>query len=457
MEEKKRIEFYGGAIGPWIPVIVMIAGMIIGTVVGGGGMVRFGVITFIALIVGFLLAKDKRHFGEISFAGLKNPMLSILIIAFILATIMGQLLRQSGLINALIYVISSTHLSVGWLGVISFLLCAVISTSCGTSYGSAAAVAPLMLPLAQALNVDIGFVAGAIVSGAIFGDNLAPISDTTIGSALTQESKVADVVRTRLPYSLIAGGCALVLYAFIGLNAHASGEIAVTLESVNLKALVMLVMPVLMIVLMKLGFDLVGTLIICDITGIVLGLVTGCLPLAQLLANEGPIGGGLTGVSALLMYVMLLFQILEILNASGAFETMMNGLLKFCKSPRSGEFAGMLMTAITTAAAGGSSPAIIFCGPMVRNVAKKFGIEKTRGANILDGTACGVSGILPYGSCVMLCLSVAEGIAPAGFTFANIIQYSFHSMFLLVLFFLSIMTGIGRRFEKDADTAAAAE
>lgn len=444
----KKIEFYGGAIGPWIPVIVMICGMIIGTVIGGGGMARFAVITFIALLVGFLLAKDKKNFGQISFAGLKNPMLSILIIAFILATIMGQLLRQSGLINALIYVISSTHLSVGWLGVISFLVCALISTSCGTSYGSAAAVAPLMLPLASALGVDIGFVAGAIVAGAIFGDNLAPISDTTIGSALTQEAPVAAVVKTRLPYSLIAGGISMVLFAVIGTSLAKTGEIAVDLDAVNLKSLVMIVMPLLMIFLMKKGYDLVATLAICDIVGMILGLVTGCIPMAQMLSNEGPIGGGISGASAMLMYIMLLFQILEILNASGAFETMMHGLLKFCKTPRSGELAGMIMTAVTTAAAGGSSPAIIFCGPMVKNVAQTFNIEKTRGANILDGTSCGVSGLLPYGSCVMLCLSVAEGIAPAGFSFVNIIMYNFHSMLLLVLFFLSIMTGIGRRFNK---------
>lgn len=448
MEEKKRVEFYGGALGPWLPVIVMIGGMVTGTIIGGGGMTRFAVITFCALMAGFLLAKDKRSFGEISFAGLKNHMLSILIVAFLLAGVMGQLLRQSGLISALIWVVSELDLPISFLPAISFLVCVLISTSCGTSSGSVTAVAPLMLPLASELGCDVGLVSGAIISGAIFGDNLAPISDTTIGSALTQDAEISDVVRTRLPYSLIAGALSLVLFIIFGMRIGSNSVIAYEADTSSIKALVMLALPLLMIFLMKRGQDLVSTLLICDLSGIVLALVLGCIPLGTMLDNAGPIGAGLTGMMGMLLYILLLFQILEILNASGAFERLMNGMLKFCKTPRSGELAGMLMTVVTTAAAGGSSPAIIFCGPMVRSVAERFNIERTRGANILDGTACGISGLLPYGTGCMLCLQFAQGYVDEGFSFMNIIPYSFHSMFLLLLFALSILTGVGRRFEK---------
>lgn len=449
-EKKNKVtaEFYGGAFGPWIPVIIMIGGMIIGTVIGGGGMTRFAIITFIALVVGFLLAKDKKNFGAVSFSGLKNPMLSILIVAFLMAGVMGQLLRQSGLINALIWIVGELDMSVGLLPLIAFLICVVISTSCGTSSGSVTAVAPLMIPFAAELGCNVGLVCGAIVAGAIFGDNLAPISDTTIGSALTQEADIKDVVRTRLPYSLIAGGLSAVLFIIFGLKMDTSQVLHMGAEDANLKALAMLILPIMMIFLMKKGMDLVGTLIICNIVGAVLALVLGCIPLSTLLDNEGPIGAGLSGMMGILLYALLLFQILEILNASGAFETLMEGLIKLCRTPRSGEFAGMLMTAVTTAAAGGSSPAVIFCGPLVRKVAKNFGIERTRGANILDGTACGVSGLLPYGTGVMLCLNFAQGYVPEDFSFLDIIPYSFHSIFLLLLFLLSILTGVGRRFEK---------
>ena len=451
METKSKVQFYCGAIGPWLPVIVMIGGMIIGTIIGGGGMTRFSVITFAALVVGFLLAKDKKHFGDVTFSALKNPMLSILIVAFLLAGVMGQLLRQSGLIAALIYILNSLHVGIGFLPLACFLICVVISTSCGTSSGSVSAVAPLMIPLAAELNCNVGLVCGAIISGAIFGDNLAPISDTTIGSALTQEAKVEDVVRTRLPYSLISGTIAAILFLILGLHHGGSETITYTADDTNLLSLAMLVLPILMIVLMKAGLDLVGTLLICDIVGIALALVLGCIPVGQMLDNAGPIAAGLTGMMGLLLYILLLFMILEILNVSGAFETLTNSLVRHAKSPRSGELIGMLMTAITTAAAGGSSPAIIFCGPMVRNVAKQFHIERTRGSNILDGTACGISGLLPYGTCCLLCMQFAADYVSSDFSFMNIIPYSFHSMGLLVLFFLSILSGVGRRFDYEDD------
>ncbi len=447
MEKKKKVEFYGGAFGPWIPVIVMIAGMIIGTVVGGGGMTRFAIITFLALAVGFLLAKDKKTFGDISLSGLKNHMLSIMIVAFLLAGIMGQLLRQSGLITSLIWVLSELHVSAGLLPLACFLICVLISTSCGTSSGSVSAVAPLMIPLAVEMNCNVGLICGAIISGAIFGDNLAPISDTTIGSALTQGANVEDVVRTRLPYSLIAGAISAVLFVFFGFQTKSSAALEYTADTTNLWSLLMLVLPVLMVILMKKGLDLVSTLMICDICGIVLGLVLNCIPVNVMLDNAGPIGAGVTGMMGVLLYCMFLFQILEILNVSGAFEHLTERLLKYCRTPRSGEMVGMLMTAISTMAAGGSSPAIIFCGPMVRRVAETFHIEKTRGANIMDGTACGISGILPYGTGCLLCMQFAADYVDSSFSFMNIIPYSFHSMLLLLLFFLSIMTGIGRRFD----------
>lgn len=214
MEENKKFEFYGNAVGPWIPVVLMIVGMIVCTIIGYGGLQRFCIITFAALALGFFLAKDKKNFGQLSLKGLRNPMLGTIIMAFLMAGILSQLLRQSGLIDSLILVVSTLDLNVGFLPLVGFVVCMLISTSCGTSTGSVTAVAPVLVPLAHSLGVDIGLMCGAIISGAIFGDNIAPISDTTIGSALTQEAKVADVVRTRLPYSIISAAVAAVLFVF---------------------------------------------------------------------------------------------------------------------------------------------------------------------------------------------------------------------------------------------------
>ena len=166
MEENKKFEFYGGNFGPWIPVIFMIVSMVLCTITGNGGLQRFCILTFAALAIGFFLAKDKKNFGQLSLKGLRNPMLGTVIMAYLLAGILSQLLRQSGLIDSLILLVSELNLNVGFLPLVGFITCMLISTSCGTSTGSVAAVAPVLIPLANSLGVDIGLMSGTIISGA---------------------------------------------------------------------------------------------------------------------------------------------------------------------------------------------------------------------------------------------------------------------------------------------------
>lgn len=451
--EKNEAKFYGGAFVPWIPIIVMIIGMVFCVATGNAGLLQFAMMGFFGLIIGFLIAKDKKNFGNICFAGLQNTMLSTVIMAFLMAGVLSQLLRMSGLIDGLIWAVGELNLHTGFIPVICFLACALISTSTGTSAGSVTAAAPVLIPLALELNCNVGLVCGAIVSGAIFGDNLAPISDTTIGSALTQEAKVSDVVRTRLPYSLIAGGISAVLFIILGMRTTSEQTASINVDSANAKALVLLVIPILMVILMRFGLDLVSTLLICDIIGIILNLVLGCISPATLFSADGPITQGMSSMLQIILFLFMLFILLEILNQSGAFNHLLNLFSRICKTPRSAELACMLCTGIGAAAAGGSSPAIMFFGPMVRQILKKFNIVKTRGSNILDATACGVSGLLPYGTCCMLSVSFAlqcDGIDPS-FSFVDIIPYNFHCYFLLLLFLLSILTGIGRHYETEEE------
>lgn len=458
-QEKKLTQFYGGVIGPWIPMITMIVLMIISTATKTGGLNRVVLIAFACLALGFFLCKDKKNYGSITLKGLVNPMLGTILMAYILAGVLAQLMRQSGIINALIWAVTKLGLNTGFLPLIAFIVCMLISTSCGTSTGSVTAVAPVLVPLAYSLNVDVGLMCGAIISGAIFGDNLAPISDTTISSALTQEASLSDVVRTRFPYAVISAAVAAVLFVIFGLRMNTGVSGALELDGSTARSLILLVLPILMVIMMRRGWDLIATLICCDVLGIVLNLVLGCIPMSKMLDASGPVVAGMSGMMILVLYVMLLFQMLEILNASGAFEKLNAGLLKLCKTPRSGELVCYLAASLGSFATGGSGIAILFFGSVVRTITKTFGIDRCRGANILDGVACGATGIMPYGNPMLVSLGVVmalEGINPS-FSFMNIIPYCFHCWGLLIIFLLSILTGIGRKFEKKETVAETAE
>lgn len=384
--EKKPL-FYGGKVGPWIPVLLMLVGMLASTIIGGG-LNRLTGISFFAISVGFLLCKDKKQFGKITLKGLQNPMLGTILMAYLMAGMLAQLLRQSGLITALIWGISRLGMNAGWIPLIGFIACLLISTSCGTSTGSVAAVAA-------------------------------------------------------------------VLFAVFGLVKDAGVPAGLDLDGSSARALVLLVLPIMMVFMMRKGWDLMGTLIVCNLSGIVLNLVLGTIGPDKMFANDGPIIAGMTGMMVLVLYVILLFQLLEILNSSGAFDEMTESLVKHCKSPRSGELICYLIAAIGSVVTGGSGIAIIFFGSLVRRITKIFHIDRCRGANILDGVACGATGLMPHGNPTLVSLGVAlaiDGMDP-NFSFLDIIPYNFHCWGLLLIFLLSILTGIGRRFESAKTTA----
>lgn len=455
MEKNKRMQFYGGTLGACAPLLVFMCLMIVIAAMKKVSLVLFCMAGFAGLCVAFLLAKNKKEFEQAVVDGLKNDTLCVIIFAFLLAGILSQELRQSGLIQGLTWLVMKLGLSAGFLPLVAFLVCLLISTACGTSNGAIVAVLPVLLPVAATVGANPSVVVGAIVSGAIFGDNLAPISDTTISSSLTQEADVSQVVRTRFPYAAISGAVAAVLFAVFGLVKDAGVPAGLDLDGSSARALVLLVLPIMMVFMMRKGWDLMGTLIVCNLSGIVLNLVLGTIGPDKMFANDGPIIAGMTGMMVLVLYVILLFQLLEILNSSGAFDEMTESLVKHCKSPRSGELICYLVAAIGSVVTGGSGIAIIFFGSLVRRITKIFHIDRCRGANILDGVACGATGLMPHGNPTLVSLGVAlaiDGMDP-NFSFLDIIPYNFHCWGLLLIFLLSILTGIGRRFES-AETAA---
>lgn len=445
--------FYGGNAGPWIPVVMLIVAMIGSTFFKMGNVFTFCMLSFFALVIGFLLAKDKKNFGSLVLNGLHNKMLNTIFMAYIMAGLLAQLLRQSGLIDSLIWAAGTVNLDNGFVPAIAFVVTMLISTSCGTSSGSVAAVAPVLLPVAAGLNINIGLMCGAIISGAIFGDNLAPISDTTISSAMTQEADLGKVVRTRFPYAAISALVSVILFAVIGMQMSAGAEAVIKANPKHVQALFLLIIPCLMVFMMKKGWDLISTLLVCDTIGIIMDLALGCITPAVMISRKGPIIAGLSGMMILVLYVMLLFMVLEILRASGAFERLGESLMKMCSNARSGEFVIFLAASIGSVITGGSGIAILFFGPMVRQITKNFKIDRCRGANILDGVACGATGLMPHGNPVMLSLGVAMTLKglPESFSFVDIMMYNFHCWGLLLIFLVSIFTGIGRRFEKEEE------
>ena len=450
-----KLEFRGGKLGACVPFLSLLVFMTVLLLLKQVSLRTVWVAGFFAMCTSLLFVKSQKRFNKAAIHGLVDPMFSTFIMIFFLAGIFSQLLRQSGLINGLLYVSTAIDLNSGYLPIIAFLTCVIISTASGTTGGTVAAVTPIMFPLGVQLGCNPALMLGAIISGSFFGDNLAPISDTTIASATSMNSDILPVVRTRLKYSLIAGLFAATLYIFVGLKNAAPLPDQVLTDSSHLVTLIMLAVPVIMVVLMIRGMELIPVLLVCNMIALAINLGMGFLAPESLLSVKGPIISGIDGMLGVVVFSAFVFILVRFTRESGIFDLLVHKLTTGCSSPRQVEaasagivVAGCLLTGISTVA-------IVIAGPVVNRLFRSFGIDRRRGANVMDAFACGVCGILPYNSAMlnMYGLATSSGFLPEDFSPLQVLPYSFHCILILVVFGVSIATGWDRKFESYADEA----
>jgi len=203
--EIKKLEFYGGEWMSFIPFIVFLVLIVMTTFVAGS--ISDGALwipAFMALIVAFFFAKDKKNYSEVIINGMASKEAIIPVVCWIFAGVFSRILRESGLAGGIAGMAASLGISGTFFIIVSFLASAVFATASGTGFGTIAAGMGVLYPAGVALGAHPALLAGAIVSGGAFGDNLAPVSDTTICSATSQGVDVPGVVRSRLKYALTA-------------------------------------------------------------------------------------------------------------------------------------------------------------------------------------------------------------------------------------------------------------
>ena len=181
-KKEKLLTFYGGLFGAILPFLVFVSGVIFIALSGAPDEKGFWPILLAALGLSLLLAKDKNTFSETVIKGMSEPIVMILITAWILASTIGILMTLTGFVEALTWV--SSQLNLGGTGFVisTFIICCIVSLSTGSSFATILICSPILYPSGGLLGAHLPTLAGAIIGGATFGDFIAPISDTTIAS-----------------------------------------------------------------------------------------------------------------------------------------------------------------------------------------------------------------------------------------------------------------------------------
>ena len=345
------------------------------------------------------------------------------VMLWLVVGIYGNILNRGQIVEGLVWLSVKINVSGAAFTVAAFIFAAIFAMATGSGFGTISTMSFILYPAGILLGSNPAVLAGAILSGAAVGDNLAPVSDTAIIASSSQEYKnkdgVADIgstVRTRAKFVLIAGVIAAVLFFIFGGAGEATdaAEAARLLEEYqNPKGLLLLIPTILVIILAVKGINIFAALGTGIVAATVIGLVSGLFPLSALFSlKDGTVSGaipeGVAGMTTVSIVLILVVAMGNMLVKSGCMDAIVDWLNEtVIKTPRGAEVAiWMLATIFGILIAAINTIANICVAPFVNAVGKKNGLHPYRRTEILATTICSFPFFLPFGGCVLLLLGV---------------------------------------------------
>ena len=459
----RKLEFYGGEWVSFLPFVIFLGLVILTTFIWAStSNGALWIPAFSALIIAFFFAKDKKLYAETIIKGMSSTDAIIPIVCWIFAGVFAMILRASGLANGIAGLAASAGIKGTFFIVISFIACAIFATATGTGFGTIAAGMGVLYPAGVALGCHPALLAGAIISGGAFGDNLAPVSDTTICSATSQGVDVPGVVKSRLKYALTAAVLVIIGIVIIGSGYDGSAASSVTIDY-NPKTLYMLIPVALTIwIAIKVGDIIIATTIgsvIAAITAVAAGLLD-FIQIDPVNATknalirvygtgldrtvDGVIYDGINNMIQVILLALLLFGSIEIMRAGHGDIKLLNVLGKIAKSPRGAEFVISAMIIILSALMGLNAPAILTVGAsFAKPLSQKYGISPYRTANLLDAQSNTLVYSMPWTPAIIYTIGFAKDSA-VPLQAAEVTPYVLYSYAMLAVMFVTIILGIGR-------------
>lgn len=401
------LEFHGRLAGALAPFVLFLAGVGWLALSGAPDEKGFWPVLLAALALGLALARDRTQYSETVIAAMGQPVVMLMIMAWLLSGVLGVLLNESGFVQALVWGARTLHLTGPLYVGAAFLTCCVVSTSTGTSFGTIMIAGPLLYPAGGALGAPPAVLMGAILAGATFGDSISPVSDTTIASAGSQLTDIPGTVRARLKYVVPAGIVALVASVLLAMGGVPSrvtdGTSLGVAEGGSPAALPMLLVPIAVIALLVRRRHLLEGLFAGIVLALVLGLSLGLIAPAKVLyvdtaafGAKGLIIDGISRGVGVSIFTILLIGLVGALQASSSVQGVLSWARASTASPRRAEVWIVAAVSVAVLLTTHSVVAMLTVGAFVRELGERAGLSAYRRANLLDMTVCTYPFILPY-------------------------------------------------------------
>ncbi|MGX0143607.1 Na+/H+ antiporter NhaC [Staphylococcus saprophyticus] len=430
MEEIKK-----GNAWALIPLIIFVGMFLgVGIITGDFTTMPLNVAILVATIVGLVLNRKESFQKKVEIftkgAGHSNIILMMLI--FLLAGAFSQTTEDMGgvksTVNLGLSLIPENLIIVGL-----FVICMFVSLSMGTSVGTVAAIAPVGFGLSQQADVSAAITMATVVGGAMFGDNLSMISDTTIAAVRTQKTKMSDKFKVNIKIVLPGAIFTVIVLWFLTNGAQIDASKSYDYDLIK-------VVPYLFVLILALfGINVIIVLIGGIILSAIIGLFYGTFDWIGLLSS---ISKGIIGMEDIAIIALLIGGLVALIQHNGGITWLLNFVRNRVKSKRGAELGIAGLVSVADISTANNTISILMAGPLAKDISDEYGVDPRKSASILDMFASCFQGLLPYSPQLIAAAGVAS-ISPF-----ELVPYAIYPMILGICGLIAIAFRLPRLDKK---------
>lgn len=357
---------------------------------------------------------------EIMGRGIGDKNIITMLIIFLLAGIFVGVVGRGSAESVAYFMLSVTPPRFAL--VVLFVVSCFVSTAMGTSVGTITLITPIAVAISAGSGFSLPLCVGTVVGGAMFGDNLSFISDTTIAACNGQGCAMKDKFRTNFSVVLPAAVVTLVIILALSFNSEISDGISKEYDMIQI------IPYVLVLISGIVGINVFITLLIGIASGSIIMLSTGAVDFPTLLSSMGQ---GASGMFETSMVAVLVAALCALIKRNGGFDALLSGIRKVFKGKKGGQLGMGLLVGIMDIATANNTVAIVMANPIAKEMSADFGISNKKAASILDTFSCIFQGFLPYGAQILVALSAVNTLGYRLSAF-DVIANLFYPMVLLV-------------------------
>ncbi len=357
------------------------------------------VVAFLAAILVACLQNPKLKFDDkltLMGQGVGDKNIITMILIFMVAGVFVGVVGRSSAESVAYFMLSL--IPARFAVAVLFVVSCFVSTAMGTSVGTITLITPIGVAVSAASGFSLPLCIGAVMGGAMFGDNLSFISDTTIAACNGQGCAMKDKFRENFAIALPAAIVTLIVILILSLTTYTGDAV------VGEYHLIQIIPYVLVLIGGIVGVNVFLVLLTGIVSGAIIMLATGATAATDLLAN---MGSGAAGMFETTMVAILVSAMCALIREYGGFDALLSGIQRLFKGKKNGQLGMGLLVGAMDIATANNTVAIVMANPIAREMAETYGVSNRKTASLLDTFSCVFQGIIPYGAQMLVAISAA--------------------------------------------------